>query len=366
MSYALDINNPRIKQAMENLGIDKDELQIKSPADFGGKNAREEVKHLWFESYSKRLEETVRLIRNSLRSGTARIKDDSLISPTVRSGSECSVKTASGNRKIFLSEKNKDILITALHEIKEEFTMEPQKERPRSMAHPRSLKASRIDQLKKNQQQNLDRIRNDEEVKVRKALSDSFTFARGIHSARGNRDLKSMNNSMKKSINLSASGNNSEIEITNKLEKFENKLEKSRALHEKQINMRREHVKSYIATVSVERPLLPQEEIICRIMKRTSAASERKKEKYLKQREKWEKLKYANEKRVLKIQELEKEYNNHISEKEATLMKKLTAAERIIRNRKESIGKEIELKIELQKIRDEEAYIKMRRAQRIM
>ena len=366
MSYALDINNLRIKQAMHSLGIDKDELQLKSTSDFGGKNAHAEVKQLWFESYSKRLEETVRLIRNSLKQGSIRVNEEASLSPTVRSGSECSVKIAGGNRKLFLSEKTKDILITALEEIKEEFIAEPCRERPRSLAHPRSLKASRLDQLKKNQQQNLDRIKNEEEVKVRKALNDSFRFTRAIQSARGNRDLRSLSNSRKRSLDFSASGDIAEEEIANKLEKFENKLEKSRALHEKQINMRREHAKSYQSTVNIEKTPLPQEEIIVRIIRRTSAASERKKEKHLKQREKWEKLRQANEKRVLKIQELEKEYRNHINEKEETLMKKLSTAERIIRNRKESIGKEIEMKIELQKIRDEEAFIKLRRAQKIM
>ena len=65
MNYALDITNPKIKQAMENLGIDKDELIIKTINELGGKNTREEIKQLRLDYYSKRLQETVKLIKDS-------------------------------------------------------------------------------------------------------------------------------------------------------------------------------------------------------------------------------------------------------------------------------------------------------------
>lgn len=365
MNYALDITNSRIKAAMESFGIDKEELQLKSLSDFG-KSTREEIKQLRFEAYSRRLEDTVKLIKDSLRTYTIKAKEGSGKSESISSEVGGSISEFSDKKKVFLSEKNKEILITALEEIKEELIGVPEKERPKSMAHPRSNKSKKIEELKKIQQQNFDRIRNDEEIKVRKALSESTRFSRTIHSANRTRDLKSISNSMKRSFNFSVSANVSEEEIAKKLRTFENKLERSRALHEKQLNMRKQQMQNFQSCLKLAKPQLPQEKMIFKIIERTSAVSERKKEKHLKQREKWEKLKIQNEQRVKKMQEMDEEYKKNISEKEATLRKKMNIAEKVIKNRKASIGKEIEIKVELQKIRDEEAYIKMKRAQKIM
>ena len=73
-----------------------------------------------------------------------------------------------------------------------------------------------------------------------------------------------------------------------------------------------------------------------------------------------------NEQRSKRLKELEKEFCRTINEKETTLENKMKTAEKIIKNRKTSVGNEIEVKNELQKLKDEEAFIRLKRAQKIM
>ena len=283
MSYALDINNQRVKQAMDNFGIDKEELLIKTINDFGSKGTRDEIKKLRYDYYSKRLEETVRQIKDSLRSNTIRIKDDNMKKETIMSEDSISAsQVLNENKRNFLNEKNKEILITALEEIKEELALIPKKERPRSMAQPRSNKFSRIEQLKKTQQQNFNKIKQIEEVKVRKALNDTSYLPRSVKSAIRSRELKSLNNSLRKSLNYSAS----EEEIVRKLNDYQEKIEKSKILHEQQINMKRGMVQSQISINKLDKASFNQDDIIFKIIERTKAVSERKKLHLDKQKEK--------------------------------------------------------------------------------
>ena len=362
MTYALDVNNPRIKQAMENLGIEKEELLIKSLNSFESKGVRDEIKQLRFEYYSKRLEETVKIIKDSARSYPVKIKDDNTKRENIISENDSLSQISFERKRNFLNEKNKEILITALEEIKEEFNTIPKKERPRSMIQPKTLKISKIEQLKQNQKQNFDRIKRLEEIKVKNALNETTHVTRSIKSARRNRELKSLNSSLKKPIKYTAS----EEEIVQKLNNYQEKIEKSKALHEKQINIKKENVKSQNSINKLEKNSFNQDDIIFKIIERTKAVSERKKIKLIKEKEKWEKIKTMNEQISNRLKELEKEFHRNLSEKEATLEKKMSLAEKIIKNRNASIGKDIEIKIELQKLRDEEAFIKLKRAQKIL
>ena len=353
MSYALDINNQRVKAAMETLGVDKDELLLKPLSDFGHKSTREEIKQLRFSYYTRRLEETVQQIKDIIRSKTIKFRPDQTksISITPEEEAEESMngteESAPGEKKLFINEKNKETLITALEEIKEEKLMNERKERPKSMAQPRSVKMSRIEQFKKTQQINMAKIRDDEEIKVKNALSHSFRLARPSRSTPRNKDASNLLITDKKQGEIQ----NPELEIAEKLMKYEEKLEKSRILHEKQVLMKRESARSQQSDTK-----------ICP----SSANNDRKHQKNLRLLEKWQKLKSFKEQRAKKLEEIEKDFKKAISEKEATLSRKLNAAEKIIKNRKASIGKEIELKIELQKLRDEDAGIKVKRAQKMM
>lgn len=364
MSYALDANNARVKAALEKLGIDKEELLVKTINDFGNKATREEIKKLRYDYYSRRLEETVKAIKDTIKFSTSRTRAENFKSYTACTDEGSSIHTllekSSNHRKIFINDKNKETLITALEEIKETVTTVDKKERPKSMAQPRNLKPSRFEHYRKNQQENINRIREKEEVNARKALSQSLRFSHKIRTPTKVKDQKLLHTRLKKPLSLSSS----EVEIKEKLNKFEEKLEKSRILHEKQILMKRESARSQPSSIKME--TAKSDELIFKIIERTRAVSERKEKKVEELKEKWEKVKNFKEAKANRLKELEKEYKKVIHEKEEILERKLNAAEKVVKNRKASIGKEIELKIEVQKLKDEDANIKIRRAQKMM
>ncbi|OMJ93871.1 hypothetical protein SteCoe_3060 [Stentor coeruleus] len=364
MSYALDVNNLRVKAALEKLGIDKEELLIKTLNDFGNKATREEIKKLRFDYYSRRLEETVRVIKDTIKFSTSRTRTDNFKNFTACTDEGSSIHTllekSSNNRKIFINDKNKETLITALEEIKETVTTVDKKERPKSMAQPRNTKPSRFEHYRKNQQENINRIREREEINARKALSQSLRFSRKIRTPTKGKYQKLFNSRLKKPLSLSSS----EVEIKEKLNKYEEKLEKSRVLHEKQILMKRESARSQPSAIKME--TAKSDELIFKIIERTRGVSERKEKKIEELKEKWEKVKNFKEAKANRLKELEKEYKQIIHEKEEILERKLNAAEKVVKNRKASIGKDIELKIEVQKLKDEDANIKIKRAQKMM
>ena len=79
-----------------------------------------------------------------------------------------------------------------------------------------------------------------------------------------------------------------------------------------------------------------------------------------------EKEKIAEENHLRKIKEMEQAHRRNLSQKEEKLEKKLNNAERVVKNRRASTGKEIEFRVELQKLKDEEASIKLKRLQQKM
>ncbi|OMJ89744.1 hypothetical protein SteCoe_8011 [Stentor coeruleus] len=364
MSYALDVNNQRVRVALEALGVDKEELLIKTINDFGHKGVREEIKQLRYDYYSRRLEETVKCIKEAIKSMATRAKADNHKSFTACTDDGTSIPTLSekslNDRKVFLNEKNKDTLLIALEEIKNSLTTIEKKERPKSMVRPRTTKAPRFDHFKKTQQENFTRIKETEERQARKALSQSFHLYHQNKASPKAKDPKVLTKTLKKTLSVS----NSDVEINEKLYKYDEKIEKSRALHEKQILMKKESARNHPSATKLE--TLNNDELIFKIIERTRAVSERKDKKVEKIKEKWEKVKNFKEEKVHKLKKLEKEYRKAIHEKEEILEHKLNSAEKIIKNRKASVGKEIEIKIEVQKLKYEDANIKVKRANKMM
>ncbi|OMJ84090.1 hypothetical protein SteCoe_14840 [Stentor coeruleus] len=361
MNYALDLNNQRAKAALDKLGINKEELIVKTINDFGNKGTRDEIRQLRFEHYSRRLEETVKLVKDTMKTISTRSKTENGKSINDEGNSiNTFAEKSTSNRGLFLNGKNKVTLLTALEEIKEKITNLDKSDRPKSMVQPRASNAVRFEQYKKNQLENISRIRENEENKVRKALSQSFRVTYQNQTPPKTREPKLTSATFKKPLNLS----NPEIEIDEKLNKLEEKIERSRVLHEKQILMKKESARSQPSVNKLEE--MNNDDLIFKIIERTRTVSERREKKIEEMKEKWEKVKSFKETKANRLKEIEKEYMKVIHEKEEELEKRLNAAAKTFKNKKACVGKEIEIRMELQKLKDEDANIKIKRAQRMM
>ena len=128
--------------------------------------------------------------------------------------------------------------------------------------------------------------------------------------------------------------------------------------------MKKESARSQPSVNKLEE--MNNDDLIFKIIERTRTVSERREKKIEEMKEKWEKVKTFKETRANKLKEIEKEYMKIIHEKEEELAKRLNAAAKSFKNKKASVGKEIELRMELQKLKDEDANIKVKRAHKMM
>jgi hypothetical protein len=67
MNYVIDITRPRTKLAMLALGIEPEELVLKSLDDFGGRGVNEDVQRLRFNYHSRKLKEVIRQINSYIK-----------------------------------------------------------------------------------------------------------------------------------------------------------------------------------------------------------------------------------------------------------------------------------------------------------
>lgn len=87
--YALDMNNPRVEQALIELGIPRNELLVKTLEDFVEPRVEEEIAKLRFDFYERRLKDTVRKVKNEMRTLRKRPEQQtSSYRPTLNLGSE--------------------------------------------------------------------------------------------------------------------------------------------------------------------------------------------------------------------------------------------------------------------------------------
>ena len=263
------------------------------------------------------------------------------------------------DKKGFISSRNKGVLITALNSIKDFHSRPETRPRPKSTANPHSAQFSKSEQFKKTQQENYSKILNSEELRVREALSQSFNSTRA--SARSQRPRK---------LSLAASKPLSlpfEIDVGEKLARFDEKLEKSRIIHEKHLLMKVESARTQSINGRIETSDEDRgNELIIKLIERSRGVSERREERKKEVQEKWEKVKEFKEQRAKRMLEIETEFRKSILDKELDLQRKLRAADSLVKKRKNSLGKDFEIRNEIKKLRDEEALAKLRRAHMIM
>jgi hypothetical protein len=66
-TYAIDVTNARVRDAMEVLGVEDSELEIKTPAAFAGPHVTADIQNLRYEYYTRKVAETVKQIKHRMK-----------------------------------------------------------------------------------------------------------------------------------------------------------------------------------------------------------------------------------------------------------------------------------------------------------
>ncbi|CAG9324371.1 unnamed protein product [Blepharisma stoltei] len=204
-SYAIDVTNSRVKEIMEELGIEENELLNKTLEDFADARVTSEVQQLRFEYYSKKLKETVKRIRDVLKDRTMTIIKQNSLPDLPQTYNSVSLSTervtprlqdiakAEEERLNKLKEMQKQKLINTLawlekvDEAEKSFTSPKSASSPRLSPGPSTTKSlkykAKIESFKKIQQEKFKEKRK-EQAEKQKNLYNKIIMDMKFHSER--------------------------------------------------------------------------------------------------------------------------------------------------------------------------------------
>lgn len=372
--YAIDIFNPRVEKAMINLGIEEEELVLRVVEDFGGRDISNEIRQLRFNYFSRKQQELVRQIKSFIREDILhnrekgaksqpkpRIVNEVLITSVIDDYDDEMVKTRNNYKK--LVDKTYFDLRDTFNERKalEERLKAGEMNRNKAKSAV-SKNRVKIEELKEKQRENFERIKQVESKNLRVAY-------RSIASASPKR-FKFQNRLYGINYSRSRSESLCEPDIDAQISKIEEKMTKSTQL--KQLTIQN---KKNAASKMLERNQKKSKstngdinivEKIQKLFQKNKTAEDRR-YSYLKQQaENREKSKEKHEERLVKVQSRIKEQEELEYKKGKAIEKKMKISNSLLQKKHENWMKELELRSEMQRLKDEEALNNAQRKKRIM
>ncbi|CAG9333737.1 unnamed protein product [Blepharisma stoltei] len=384
--YALDIGNPLIKYAMNQLGIKEDELLQLEFSDFYEKGVNEDVQKIRYEHHIKKLQETVRLIKTFIREERGRKPESYFDRHNTSSSPQSSMDTS---KRITDSEKGKEkcieIINNALSEIERtekyksatEKKLKSAQQVKKRLKEDFSKKKNKQDEFKVLQKLNFEKLKLEEAKAqnnvLKTILSSSPRFFRTEDTQINGARSKS-NSVLSKRLEAKSflDNNNDEAydsDVQARLNSFYMKIEKSKANYEQQLQMKREIASRKCSEFSAksEKPNDMQTvEKALRIINKHKDASDRRSKSVMKLREEREKLKKKNQDRYSSVQDRAKEQEKNILKKAEYLEKKLKASKNLLEQKQANLNKNIAIKAELHRLRGIDTIQNVERQKRVL
>lgn len=373
MNYVIDITRPRTKLAMLALGIEPEELVLKSLDDFGGRGVNEDVQRLRFNYHSRKLKEVVRQINSYIKEEAMRRIQSIGSSPKSPIGlfltqSMPFEETVDEIAEIKKKEKNKVLesfngineIISASKAIEKKLQMGREaRERIQSEVISRR---SRLKKFKERQQENIIRIRQEQESKAESYKPAKLSNKKHRYSA---------NDTSFQSYSKTLSDfNETDEEIEIKIQQFDLKMLKSKKNYEKNLQQKREAAAKFLEKSISHGPNeksadLDVERIAKMIQKRKQVEARRHSLIIEQQENRQEIRKKHEQRRSIALQRIKEEEQLEQMRTQA-IERRMEVSERILKQKHDSWMKELELKNELAKLKDEEALLNAERKKRIM
>jgi hypothetical protein len=366
MNYVIDINRPRTKLAMLALGIEPEELIQKTLEDFSGRGVSEEVQKLRFNYYTRKLQEVVRQINAFIREETMRRLQSSV--------------TPSNKTQVFLTQvTQEDEEVDEMEAIKKREHMKI-KQKLKSLNDSMFIaqgidkrfrisdevrlrvkseiveKRSKFNKFKDKQIDNLAKIK---ELQTKKA--------RAFNPQK--RNFKSKFESASRYSKTLTDFNESDDEISSKIQTFENKMLRSQRLYEKSLQQKKDAASkllegSFFRKVEEKVDFDPQK--IAQMIEKRKKVEARRHSYIAEMQEHRDSIREKHEKRRSVALEKMKMEEKNIKERNLAIERRMEASARLLKSNHDKLVKELELKNELSKLRDEEALLNAERKRRIM
>lgn len=372
MSYAIDITRARTKLAMLTLGIEPEELLLKSFEDFASRGISEEVQKLRYNYYSRKLQEVVRQINAHIREETMRRLQTNLASPKTQvfltQLSTCEEEEVDEVAEIKKREQKKlkknfktlndSILIG--QEIEKRLRLSDEvRERVRSEIVEKRMK---MQKFKDKQQENWAKIQNELNKKSKK-------YKPGRPDEGRKSEKPKVGEGFSKYSKTLTEFNESDEEVEMKMTQFDDKMLRSQRLYEKCVQQKKEAAsklleKNYFHKVEEN----PDDDLqkITKMIEKKKRVDARRHSYMIELQERRDSLKQKHEERRSVALERVKKEERLIKDRNLAIERRMEASERLLKQNHEKLMKELELKNELSKLRDEEALLNAERKRRIM
>ena len=373
MNYAIDITRPRTKLAMLALGVQPDELVLKTFEDFAGRNISAEVQKLRFNYYTRKLKEVIRQMNSYIKEEAMRRMQTVGNSPN--SPSQIFLTQTSPVEEVVdeiaeikVKEKNKIIgsLNSANNALSNSLAIEKRlqmgKEARERVQSEVIKNRMRLKKFKEKQMENLSKIKRQQEEKSKKYMAHAFTPKK--------QKILSADVSFQSYSKTLSEFHESDDEIQSKISKYDEKMMRSQKNNEKYIQQKKQAASKLLekntnhanlnnsAELDVNR-ILKMVEKQKQVQARRNSFIEEQQEYRLEMRKKHEKRRSVALERIKEEEKIEMMRTQAIE-------RRMEVSARLLKQKHDAWLKELELKNELSKLRDEEALLNAERKKRVM
>ena len=345
MSYLIDIENPAIEWAMENLGIKEEEVLQKKLSDFAEDEVPREVQVIRFGFYKRNIEKTRKLIYEM-----AKLYDTEGF-PIVRTPkTNISAMGESSRQKSYINVKDKELIYHAI----EAANFEVKSLTPVAKGYSDRRK-TRFADIK--QKDTFRRITTEQNLAYSKALSNIATPKNEIQRHESSDYIR-----IHKCTPYHESLEDREDTLSNisdKLLNFQEKFEKSAAIHQDYINKKRESAKSANSVERLKKETKSLErqhgKMLEKIIKKQEIVEKRKLKSFQQSKERWDNFRKEKEQKIIKIEEHNHEKLKQLEAKAEALKQKSQNSESFYVTQKKIFVKGLGIKAEVKKLKDEQA-----------
>ena len=374
--YVLDVQKPRIQKAMLSLGIGTEELLEKTPDDFSGRDVKDEIRNLRYNFFIRKQQELIRqikafakedILKDFERNKQQKVKDSA--------NAYFSFATATLTNKDTIQSANKyqNIVDRTYSEVAEAFTEkkaletklkhgEEIREKARSEQSKRKMK---ITEFKEKQQQNYIKLKEIQERNIR-------NYDRAYSTRSSRRKNISKNKFFEYLTSSSRNSSVAEIEVSSHIENYEKKMNKSKLIYDLGIKNKKQAASKLLERSEKLSKMLEanketeEQQRVINLISKTQSAETRRYGFLKQQAEARAKLREKNDLRTQKAQCKLKEREILNKSRANNIEKKMKISSNLLEQKHSNWARELEIRNELQRLKDEEAMLNAERKKRIL
>ena len=368
MSYALDIENPRVQKSLRLLGIDQEELTKKTLSDFASKDVPEHIQQLRYSYHTRKLNDLVQQVKSYIKEVILKGSDRT----PKKSFKKFPIKTSAtpdpSETLSRIKEKHNKKIELAIKSIKESFqdfqALEQKlnegvslRERFKSTVQSKCLK---FDDFKEKQIENLKNIVKSQKEKWKHKRKLTYDTPR-----------LSVYKKIPSNGSLSIRSSQSDDEVEVSLQKYNEKMDRSWVQYQQKIDAKRQA--AYKLSQKAENTCKAvrdgkdkgNEDSFFKMIMKQKAAGEKRKEKLEEKIKVLEKNKQISLEKQEKASKRAQDYENLQKKRANAIEKRFEVYNKIIQQKHTNKAKQLEFRQEYQRLKDEEILSNAERKRRI-